>query len=617
MKKIKLFKVFLFIMFVCFVLRLVEFLRTKYISGIIYLSGYEELLVAGGFVFGILAIINYYYEEYKSYGFSDYNNELLKMFFKVIALSLVFSVIIFHIFQYLYQNNELEKRLQSEKANISHIYYLVEETLNNYYSDKLIKVEGTEKYIKPHKSESRLNARLDGILFSSPINFLLIDENDKICNSNITEDVIKQPKLRWYFAQKPIQAGDKQYRLKYSISYENFEVKFFEFDKIYTLYYLVPFMPRENYGRKVASVNAFFVWNDYLSSLIRNFLGLWLVVLALMISTKINISAKQKFREINAELIEQQRQKEIAYLELENFRQTYNKIKSDFVTAIFDSKNAMQGVQSTWDYMEKQAAKLGRHDIINALRSLESYRMNKSSKGKRDHIDEEQVNNYKQIVSEINFKYNGDFLSDTYAVFIEPCINRMHHELQGLEKILDLSVQDYNLSEVIQCLSSDEVIPKGITRNNLFSKNIINNINKSWSCKVVLSKLESIVFNLLANSAKANQDFFEKHCLDDDFDIKEYVGKIWLNISLKEKNNNSYLCVEVKDNGGGFPEDIIKDVYRKPVRTTKDNREHGEATVYIGFFVKLMNGFVEAENYRIKDDELGAVTRIYLPYSLT
>ena len=73
----------------------------------------------------------------------------------------------------------------------------------------------------------------------------------------------------------------------------------------------------------------------------------------------------------------------------------------------------------------------------------------------------------------------------------------------------------------------------------------------------------------------------------------------------------------MKDNGGGFPEDIINDVYRKPVRTTKDNRDHGEATVYIGFFVKLMNGFIEAENFKIKEGELGAITRIYLPYSLT
>ena len=618
MTKYSLKKILFSISCLFFLLHLIDYLRLKINKGgILYLEGYEGLLVVFGIAFLIIAIVVYYYEDYTSYGFSDTNNESFKLFVKVVVFSFLLSAIIFHIYQFLYQNNELEKRLQREKANTSHIYYEIEKTLQDYYSDELIKVEGTDRFIKRHKSEERLNNKLNGILFSSPLNYVLINGDEKITHSNISDEEIKQPKLRWIYVQKPVKVGNMQYRLKRSINYNNFEVKFFELSKIYMPYYLVPYMSRENYAVKLIEHKASVLSIMEFCALIRNFLGLWCVVLTLMLSMRINITAKERFRDINEELIEQQRQKETAYLELENFRQTYNKIKSDFITTIVDSKNSMQVVQSSWDYMEKQAAKLGRHDVINALRSLESYRMNKPNEGNRIQIDEEQVNNYKKIVSEINLKYNIDFLGDTYSVFIEPCINRMHQELLGLEKILDLTVQDYNLEEVIQCLSSDEIIPKGITRNNMFSKNIINNISKSWSCKVVLSKLESIVFNLIANSAKANQDYFEKHCLDENFNIKDYVGKIWFNISLREKNNKSYLCLEVKDNGGGFPEDIINDVYRKPVRTTKDNRDHGEATVYIGFFVKLMNGFIEAENFKIKEGELGAITRIYLPYSLT
>jgi len=303
---------------------------------------------------------------------------------------------------------------------------------------------------------------------------------------------------------------------------------------------------------------------------------------------------------------------------LENFQQAYNKIQYDFSAVVSNSKNNLQHMQSSWDEDLKAATGLGRHDVFNRIRALRSMDIEQLD----EMISNEKIYNqkareglisFKQLLLCIREEFNEDIIADAYDFVIGPWVKIIHKELKGLEGTLDITTDVYPVSQILS--SIDQAVPTNIAEGRaadvMFTKYIAPNINTSARCKVILSKVRSIIFNLIANSAAATETYADN--LDDE-EYLQYKRKIWLNVQEIVEKQKKYLCIEVQDNGGGFPEEILDKIYKEPIRTTKDNRTHGQGTSYIGFFVDLMGGDIKATNIISDTGEKGASTRLYIQY---
>lgn len=571
---------------------IILFGNTNNVGGLYYLDG----LTICGLICMLVTIILFAYGKYNLYTPQEkVSKKVITVGFAVL-LSFISSVFIYHFYQNTAQNDLLNKSLWTDRRASQYYTLVAKNILQHYY--------GNKSDLSP-REYAELQVNLKRNIVQNGLPLAIVDENNTVIASNASNEELKDSTFRWYEYVKPIKVGNKTFKIRESMDLHNYKITSMEFSNNYIPVFLLKSKNRAAYQS----------WLSNYMKHMKNFFMLFTVLSALSLLSLVSYKAEKRVRDVNIEILANQAQKEAAYLELENFRHTYNKIKNDFVNIVNNSKNSMQQVQSTWDEMEKQSARLERHDIVNTLRALKDYRVNQNIVSSDFKIDSKQVNAYKNIVDEINATYNIDFLEDTYITFIEPCINTIHKELKGLENVLDLNIQEYPIKEILDVFGKETCIPKGISKDNSFSKNLADFSKYDGKCNVVLSKIESIVFNLLANSAKANQDYFEQHLLDDDFDYENYKGKISLDIFPLKEANKDYLCIQVSDSGGGFNESIIHDIYKRPIKTTKDSlRDYGEATVYIGFFVRLMNGQIIAENYNVDDRVVGARTKILIPF---
>ena len=327
--------------------------------------------------------------------------------------------------------------------------------------------------------------------------------------------------------------------------------------------------------------------------------------------------------------------KDEALLNLENFRLTYDKIRNDFATRTSNSKNYLQIVNSTydkqaWDVQEKAAAKLGRHDVFGAFNKFREWKkeqfLDKLATGVIDTKNyEENVKQYFALLDAIGQEYDENLIADTYDITLGPWIKVMQNDLKELEHVLDITPETKVVKEVLDAIIPGKAIPRNLAENKLEAKrfkmdvSVSDNARNNGKCtKLVLSKLQSIMFNLIENSARAIDVHFDKLPFEEKFG---YEGLIELRITdtvhTFKKNNKTCkaLCFEIQDNAGGFPEDYLKDIYKRPVLSDKKaDRKYGEGTVYIGFFVDLMDGDIEAHNVESENTGRGALTKVFIPY---
>lgn len=327
--------------------------------------------------------------------------------------------------------------------------------------------------------------------------------------------------------------------------------------------------------------------------------------------------------------------KDEALLNLENFRLTYDKIRNDFATRTSNSKNYLQIVNSTydkqaWDVQEKAAAKLGRHDVFGAFNKFREWKkeqfLDKLATGVIDTKNyEENVKQYFALLDAIGQEYDENLIADTYDITLGPWIKVMQNDLKELEHVLDITPETKVVKEVLDAIVPGKAIPRNLAENKLEAKrfkmdvSVSDDARNNGKCtKLVLSKLQSIIFNLIENSARAIDVHFDKLPFEEKFG---YEGLIELRITdtvhTFKKNNQTCkaLCFEIQDNAGGFPEDYLKDIYKRPVLSDKKaDRKYGEGTVYVGFFVDLMDGDIEAHNVESESVGRGALTKVFIPY---
>lgn len=299
---------------------------------------------------------------------------------------------------------------------------------------------------------------------------------------------------------------------------------------------------------------------------------------------------------------------------LDNFKLAYQKINRDFSGGVSNSENNLQHMQSFYDKASletdlKNAVGIGRHDVLNRIKAW------KSEAFCSDCPDQEKVNAL--ILALRSCESEGvNLVEANYDLILGPWIEVIHNELKELDKTLDITFAEYGINDVIKTIqmAAPANILASKKSNVEFIQSSIPVFDGSEKCMVILNKVKSIVFNLIQNSATATNAY--KNSLIKDIEAyRAYKRKISLLITKEEHDNIKYLCVEVNDNGGGFPDSVIDKVYKKPIPTTKDNRKHGEGTSYVGFFVDLMKCKIKAQNIVNENGEKGASTKFYIPYS--
>ena len=210
---------------------------------------------------------------------------------------------------------------------------------------------------------------------------------------------------------------------------------------------------------------------------------------------------------------------------------------------------------------------------------------------------------------------NFDIVACTYDFLIAPWISTIRMSLRRLDEILDITRDVYTVAEVVEHLTTAKAIPKALLEgkaNSVIKIDVENNMNSDARLNIVMSKLESVVFNLISNSTQAISNYKQKLRKEKSELRKTYKGAVKLHIYQTQRREKPCLCIEVSDNAGGFSEEILKDIYKKPVLSSKEAGRTGEGTSYIGYFVKLMDGETEADNIILDDGSKGARTRVYI-----
>ena len=306
-------------------------------------------------------------------------------------------------------------------------------------------------------------------------------------------------------------------------------------------------------------------------------------------------------------------------LELTNFKLTYDKIQHDFKREVIDSQNFLQPMQSSWDKERKMAAQSARHDALNEIENLRAAGLPENDRFKTLSDDEfskyqERLSKYKTAIANLSDK-NFDIVACTYDFLIAPWISTIRMSLRRLDEILDITRDVYTVAEVVEHLTTAKAIPKALLEgkaNAVIKIDVENNMNSDARLNIVMSKLESVVFNLISNSTQAISNYKQKLRKEKSELRKTYKGAVKLHIYQTQRREKPCLCIEVSDNAGGFSEEILKDIYKKPVLSSKEAGRTGEGTSYIGYFVKLMDGETEADNIILDDGSKGARTRVYI-----
>ena len=253
-------------------------------------------------------------------------------------------------------------------------------------------------------------------------------------------------------------------------------------------------------------------------------------------------------------------------------------------------------MEFSWDKYINESFKAERHDLKNKIPSLFD---------ENDFTEEEK-------------KYAKRFKQEYLHKLEEAILDNM----KKLPNIVTYELQDVNLKETLKAITMDELaVPLGFRNGNAdvnFVETDISSIETKDNefCKINQHRLSSIVYNVLEN---ANQQCSRKQD-DAILNNKNYESRIWMNIKRITKDSNDYISVSITDNAGGFPDDVIDEVYKSPVKSSKkeNGKERtGEGTVYVGFFAKYMNIKIEAENCIAEDNNKGAKVTLFIPIYAT
>lgn len=232
-----------------------------------------------------------------------------------------------------------------------------------------------------------------------------------------------------------------------------------------------------------------------------------------------------------------------------------------------------------------------------------------SPSGEKNAINEIQTN-IGDAIHSLKNKWNNEAVKDDNFRIIKVILA----DLKELEKVFDLSYTNTSIAEVEEIVKS--AIPSSYSKTRSLNFSLIplkqEADNENLNVSINQWRLKSIIKNLLQNSNNAMNKFRRNLPAEN---RRKYKSQLILETNKEIRDGKKYYIISVKDNGGGFPEDIIDKIYREPIKSSDVSmgERDGSGTVYIGTFIKRMKGNIEVENVMWEDGEKGAHTKIYIP----
>jgi len=264
---------------------------------------------------------------------------------------------------------------------------------------------------------------------------------------------------------------------------------------------------------------------------------------------------------------EQKAKNEAALVEKLKYELTLNRLIGEMDGSLASVKNHLQEIQFTW------------RDVLHELR-------NKLTLDTYNNVEKEVKN---QVV--------------------DPIIERVLDYLKKLGESYNFEIKKETVSTVIQSLS--EHLNKDFSRRHFFNISTPEKVSKKLELNCNVHALQRVLVNIVQNSFKAISRARDR-AREEDVNFKPIIKVAFC---IKEQSNQQYLEISIRDNAGGIPPHFLGKIYNEPIPSSDKSRgeRYGEGTVYVGYFVSLMQGIITVENSKYDDGNIGALTLISLP----
>lgn len=264
-----------------------------------------------------------------------------------------------------------------------------------------------------------------------------------------------------------------------------------------------------------------------------------------------------------------------------------NKMNRTVERAVAASKNTLQELELTWESHSRS--------FIHRLK-----------------------NRFSQFrESDLSLKDQDDLLVMVYDEVVKPFEGMILEEVGKLAETSAQQVVPLSVPVLFQELY--RLIPRTVTESRayrfLYRELPADLDNPALICETSLRILyNEILFNLITNSARAIA-LQKDRCREEG---RSFAGRIEVSFAKAGQGKQDLLMIAVRDNGGGFPRDVLSEVYTKPIHSSDRSRPGrlGEGTVWTAFYTQLLHGFIQAGNYECEDGTQGATTALYFPLTL-
>lgn len=292
----------------------------------------------------------------------------------------------------------------------------------------------------------------------------------------------------------------------------------------------------------------------------------------------------KELNHLNQELIDVNHQLQIAYSAYDHMHDEFDKI------ALRDTKQELQKIQLSWSEIVDNILADSRHSLKNKLQD-------------QPLLTEEERKRFNEYDREF-LGYIEERMNAQLSVFRTTILEHQ----KELFKTLDYKLKRESIGTIIEYINSK--IPNNYRDKRrsgiLFTINDgITELFRVEFCEVNLNRLYSIVENILKNSSNA----LANKSIDDDLE-----DRITLSYALENRGEEKYFAIKIDDNGGGFKEDILQNIYKVPVDSSdRTVQRKGKGSQYVKFFSDRMNIQIIVRNSINEYNEAGAEVMLLIP----
>lgn len=405
------------------------------------------------------------------------------------------------------------------------------------------------------------------------------------------------------FYYKESNRNTKIYNLEMIYSkYENEEFRRFQYDgSIYELEYKYANQPYYLWGMVRAitfsilpdviygySLNGYTYYTAQKYARSTQFWGVFWVFYCIALAWqfyRLKDECKNKeLNHLNQQLRHVNHQLQIAYNAYDHMHDEFDKI------ALRDTKQELQKIQLSWSEIVTNILADSRHSLKNKLQD-------------QSLLTEEERQRFNEYDREF-LGYIEERMNAQLSVFRTTILEHQ----KELFKTLDYKLKSESIDTIIEYINGK--IPNNYRDKRrsgiLFTiDDEITPLFRMEICEVNLNRLYSIVENILKNSSNA----LANKSIDDDLE-----DRITLSYALENRGDERYLAIKVTDNGGGFKEDILHNIYKVPVASSdRTVQRMGKGSQYVKFFSDRMNIQIVVGNIINEYNEAGAEVMLLIP----